>query len=453
MNKKLIRFIIVFSLIVTILLGCSMNDNEPFSSRKVPKVNMPKSALDLSSYKHEIIAYCWWPTVRELNQQLDESSSFIGLARGDGSEIVIIRHPGIMAGDIYKLGCMGSDKYELIFRAHRPVLSWRPGTNQLFISGGVSITPFSMHFIEYDGDGISEYSFVYYEPYIKYFDNIEWLQWDQEGEKFAAQASLSSHPLVGISRNIILFSPTKNKTKLITENKKFGNYVHSAVWSPDNKMLAIGLGEKTSGISIFNIEEGNSIQVSNLEYPEIVGWPNRMGSLLEIFVDSIFSNSTVFADYLMFSDPVWLHNGDEIVFNAPTEDDRVAMFSVSSTGENFNELFPELPGITGYPALSPNGKDLAFIRYPGWSNTNRVEILLYNFESKKLTSFVVLPEAKDGSRLYISGLSWTPDGQALTFSSNHEGQSNIYLISSDGQEWINFTEDMDGDAVYPAWKP
>ena len=65
----------------------------------------------------------------------------------------------------------------------------------------------------------------------------------------------------------------------------------------------------------------------------------------------------------------------------------------------------------------------------------------------------VLPEPDKGSRLYISGLSWAPDGQSLIFSSNHEGQSNIYLISLDGQAWTNLTKDMDGDAVWPIWRP
>ncbi len=78
--------------------------------------------------------------------------------------------------------------------------------------------------------------------------------------------------------------------------------------------------------------------------------------------------------------------------------------------------------------------------------------MIFDLGTREVSSLIEL-ESSSGDVLYISGMSWTPDGKYLAFSSNHDGRSDIYVVTRDGRSWVNFTEEMEGDFANPVWKP
>jgi Tol biopolymer transport system component len=52
--------------------------------------------------------------------------------------------------------------------------------------------------------------------------------------------------------------------------------------------------------------------------------------------------------------------------------------------------------------------------------------------------------------VYIYGGSWSPDGKYIVFSSNLDGDYDIYAIESDGSSLIQLTN-MPGDESEPVW--
>ncbi len=51
-----------------------------------------------------------------------------------------------------------------------------------------------------------------------------------------------------------------------------------------------------------------------------------------------------------------------------------------------------------------------------------------------------------------SSPSWSPDGKQIAFSSNRDGDSEIFVMNADGTEVRQLTNNDDRD-VHPAWSP
>jgi len=55
-------------------------------------------------------------------------------------------------------------------------------------------------------------------------------------------------------------------------------------------------------------------------------------------------------------------------------------------------------------------------------------------------------EASDGD------FAWSPDGQSIAFSSERDGNAEIYLVRLGDASLANLTNDP-GDDVFPSWSP
>ena len=103
----------------------------------------------------------------------------------------------------------------------------------------------------------------------------------------------------------------------------------------------------------------------------------------------------------------------------------------------------------GSPQVSPDGKWVVFnVTDASYTESEQVSDLWI-----ASTDGIVKPRRLTTGKGGEGGYQWSPDGKYLAFSSNHAGQSDIYVISADGQAWTNLTDKSDGDAVSPIWKP
>jgi WD40 repeat protein len=418
--------------------GCIGGQDNRISAVAVPGVRTPNRGLDRADLQSYTLAYCW--RLPQKGAFGDQRTDVI-VSQGDGNRPVTITYPIQGTQSVVSLGCFGRGNS---FRTGGYGLAWRPMHSQLTMVSAASGPPGDhFFFVDVQDTHIAELPLSTRWGHGKYFFHPNGLTWSSSGERLATLAEdADSFPW----QNIWTYDPNMNTGMRVTDVRQVPTYVENAVWSSSGDLLAINYGVERSGVGIFRESDSSLIEVSNRNQALLVAWPHRLGQ--------IFGPQEIFQSYLASSSkPAWTAEDQQIIFIAPTSAQRTALFAVNADGTNLQELLPELQGLVGLPVLAPDGNRLAFVRYPGWEARDRAEIAVVDMNTKKLTSLAVLPAPTNGDELYISGLDWTPDGKYVAFSSNHEGESNIYVISTDGKAWADLTDKLAGDAVSPIWKP
>jgi Tol biopolymer transport system component len=123
--------------------------------------------------------------------------------------------------------------------------------------------------------------------------------------------------------------------------------------------------------------------------------------------------------------------------------DGKAQFNITHDGSTDVRLDVE-------PAWSPDGKQVAFERQ--YTQPHRGAILMIvKADGTKLRTLVP-PALREGSR--SSQPSWSPDGGAVVFTSNRDGNFELYVIKSNGQglKQLTFTKNS-VRSFEPQWSP
>ena len=120
----------------------------------------------------------------------------------------------------------------------------------------------------------------------------------------------------------------------------------------------------------------------------------------------------------------WTPDSKSLIVSEMTSPICASLFLVSVvTGEKKRLTWPPEPSIgDGWPAVSPDGLTLAFARYPQDSSANIYLVPLAGGAPRQLTT-------EKGS---LFGLTWTPDGKQLVFSSDRAGISRLWQVPIDG---------------------
>lgn len=425
-----------------------------------PATRLPTEEIlsdDLDKY---IIAYCLqYPEGRRSKTFPEDQEVVVVVSRADGSMSQIARNklnlPNQHLSDffIYKSGCVAEGK-SISYIGN--VLSWRPNSDE------ISYTEGSDPFLTTFGGSILSSDFIVNpgelpalaDIYTRYFSGPRGVYWSPDGKKFATLA-LDTNNFNSVGDNIWVVDVETDKYTRITSIRESGDFIANASWSNDGTMLAIGY-RKTSGIGIAQFERDSAnflyTEVTHTSNPELSEyWPYVFTSLWQLAAqkDGLDFNSYIAKTSL----PVWVNNDEQIIFAASSASNQGTLFIVDSNGDNLRLLLPDLSGLIFMPTLSPNGKTLAFVRYPDWKNKSRVEIAVVDISSLAIKSLLVLPASENGDTLLVSGMSWSPDGKFLAFSSNYDGESDIYVLSANGESWTNLTKDINGNTVSPVWKP
>jgi dipeptidyl aminopeptidase/acylaminoacyl peptidase len=103
----------------------------------------------------------------------------------------------------------------------------------------------------------------------------------------------------------------------------------------------------------------------------------------------------------------------------------------------------EGPGSNSLPCWSPDGSQIAFIHGVDEGKSDLFATSPTNYEIRRLTEL-----GKGG----FCGLSWSPNGNHLAFSSNYEGSFDIYVVQSDGKGMHRLTSGSEND-FDPRWSP
>jgi Tol biopolymer transport system component len=126
------------------------------------------------------------------------------------------------------------------------------------------------------------------------------------------------------------------------------------------------------------------------------------------------------------------------------------LYIIGIDGSNLQRL-TESPVALGEPSWSPDGSQIAFVRgydttYGGYANVTSCgqEIYVIDVATGKQEN---LTKGEGGT-----DPTWSPDGTRIAFTSARDGDFEIYTMASDGKEVKQLTDTSWAEAE-PAWSP
>jgi TolB protein len=141
--------------------------------------------------------------------------------------------------------------------------------------------------------------------------------------------------------------------------------------------------------------------------------------------------------------PAWTPDSRNVLYctdddlHPPAKND-AEIYSISLDGRKITKLIAG--GVNTYPAVSPDGKRIAFRRMLGTTNS---EVFLANSDGSAAVNLTNDP-AFDGWP------AWSPTGGKIAFASNRAGNHEIYIMNPDGTG-VRKIADTKGRATAPKW--
>lgn len=220
-------------------------------------------------------------------------------------------------------------------------------------------------------------------------------------------------------------------------------------WSPDGRLLVagLGLGEGSSSIVTMDLRDGSR---------ETIVGPNKGVANPQ--------------------DPNWSADGKQIAFSNATGD----IYVVSRTGHNLRQVTHSGDTCSDlFPSWSPDGSELAFTRDCGNARIFKISLAQDDLETLTMgpadyhpawspdgtqiaftrdLDNIFLVDPTGAGEIQITEVpenyepEWSADGNVIVFSSNRDGNQELYAINADGTGEERLTNSA-GDQTMPAWRP
>ncbi len=220
---------------------------------------------------------------------------------------------------------------------------------------------------------------------------------------------------VAFHRNGDIFVKQVDREALLRLTNTPGADEAAPAWSPDGRQ--IGFVRDGTGIFLISPLGGSDRKIAETRSP-------------------LSANMSMMA---------WTPDSKSLVITEMTSEICASLFIVSvETGEKRRLTTPPEPSIGDrWPAISPDGRTLAFARFPQDSSANIHIMSLAGGEPRRITQ----------ERAALWGLTWTPDGREVVFSSDRRGVSRLWRISArSSSEASPFLVDSGGEyARFPSF--
>lgn len=249
----------------------------------------------------------------------------------------------------------------------------------------------------------------------------------------------------GDNFNIYTMSAEALKPTLLVESSD--RDLSALALSPDGKKLAYQarLTDKSGELCVFDIERGRSRTLVQSPEAELFPAWSPTGDRLAYRCKNEGTSDicttgadggdvrNLTANPARDTAPVWAGSGDEIIF-ASTQDggDALKLFRINADGSG-------LRGVTGKygyemtPALSPDGRMIAFAGDRQDGRSRALDIFLMDLADPANERILAVLPDHDGQPAF------SPDGARLAFVSNADGNQEIYLVNTDGTGLVRLT--------------
>jgi Tol biopolymer transport system component len=232
----------------------------------------------------------------------------------------------------------------------------------------------------------------------------------------------------------------------------------SPIWSPDGKQIAF-ISDRDGHEEVYTMNADGSQQIRLTHDPNTKGEPSWSpdGKLIAF----------TYNDFDNYNWDIYVVNVENAVITRLTDDPEADTTpSWSPDGKYIYFISGRDRGRSLYK-MYPNGSQEVRVVWPWvgpmeqetWSPTKPYFATTWAPFEKRKSIYIFNPDGTEYHQLTDGTLfnkdsspNWSPAGQHLAFSSNKDGNSEIYVIKIDGTELIRLTNDNDIDQS-PIWQP
>lgn len=138
----------------------------------------------------------------------------------------------------------------------------------------------------------------------------------------------------------------------------------------------------------------------------------------------------------------WFPDGQRILFRGSEgETGALQICSVKPDGSDIKVIHSESGVMSYFPTLSPDGRKIAFTS----DRDGNLEIYVMNSDGSGLRRLTDDPSNDEYP-------TWSPDGQWIAFHSDRDGDIDIYIMRPNGSDLRQLTNNNDSD-TQPSWSP
>jgi serine/threonine protein kinase len=153
---------------------------------------------------------------------------------------------------------------------------------------------------------------------------------------------------------------------------------------------------------------------------------------------------------LRTEEPAWSRDGKYIAFSSNRRDaGRSDIYVANADGSNLHMLIPSSRHVVDFnPAWSPDGKQIAFSSDRG-GDMRQFDVFVVNIDGSNLRK---LTKLEPGIEVHATDPTWSPDGKWIAFVLNRDGNTDIYVMDTNGASVHPLTNNAVQD-TWPRWSP